>query len=135
MNEAAAAYEALGLRFDHGRTLLALGRGQRRLRKWGDARRTLEQAIAVLEEIGSPGWVESARSELSRVGARRPTPAGELTPTEQRIAELAAEGLANKEIARTLVVTVHTVEVHLSHAYAKLGIRSRSQLAARLAES
>ena len=135
LNEAAASYEALGLRFDHARTLFALGRGLRRLRKWGDARRTLDQAIAVFEEIGSSGWVESARSELSRVGARRPTPAGKLTPTEQRIAELAAEGLANKEIARTLVVTVHTVEVHLSHAYAKLGIRSRSQLAARLSGS
>ncbi len=135
LNEAAASYEALGLRFDHARTLFALGRGLRRLRKWGDARRTLDQAIAVFEEIGSSGWVESARSELSRVGARRPMPAGKLTPTEQRIAELAAEGLANKEIARTLVVTVHTVEVHLSHAYAKLGIRSRSQLAARLSWS
>jgi DNA-binding NarL/FixJ family response regulator len=47
--------------------------------------------------------------------------------------ELAAGGLANKQIASTLVVTVHTVEVHLAHAYAKLGVRSRSQLAARLA--
>jgi DNA-binding NarL/FixJ family response regulator len=47
---------------------------------------------------------------------------------------LAAEGLSNKEIARTLFVTVHTIEVHLSHAYAKLGVRSRTQLAGRLAQ-
>ena len=48
--------------------------------------------------------------------------------------ELAADGLANKEIAQTLFVTVRTVEVHLKHAYAKLGIRSRTQLARRLSE-
>ena len=59
--------------------------------------------------------------------------AGELTETELRTAELAAGGRSNKEIARELFVTVHTVEVHLSRAYAKLGIRSRGQLAQRLA--
>jgi len=98
--EAARAYEALGLRFDQARTLLALGRGE--------------------------------RSELSRVGARKPQAEGGLTKTEARVAALAAEGMSNKEIARALFVTVHTVEVHLSHAYAKLGIRSRSQLGPRL---
>ena len=59
-------------------------------------------------------------------------PAGGLTATERRVADLAVEGLANKEIARTLVVTVNTVEFHLRNAYAKLGIRSRVQLADRL---
>ena len=96
------------------------------------ARRS-SSAEAAFDELGSPGWAEQARSELARVGARRPAPAGELTPTERRVAELAAEGLANKEIAQALFVTVSTVEVHLSNAYAKLGIRSRTQLAARLA--
>jgi DNA-binding NarL/FixJ family response regulator len=57
---------------------------------------------------------------------------GELTVAERRVVELAADGLANKEIARSLFVTVRTVEVHLKHAYAKLGIRSRTQLARRL---
>ena len=66
------------------------------------------------------------------MGARKPPPAGELTPAERRVAELAAEGLANKEIARALVVTVSTVEFHLSKTYAKLGVRSRAQLAGRL---
>ena len=66
------------------------------------------------------------------MGARRPSPAGELTPTEQHVAELAAEGRSNKEIARALHVTVSTVEAHLSRVYAKLGVRSRSQLASRL---
>ena len=57
---------------------------------------------------------------------------GELTPTELRVAELAAQGLSNKQIAGTLFVSVHTVEVHLSRTYAKLGIRSRGQLAGQL---
>ena len=56
----------------------------------------------------------------------------ELTPTEEQAATLAAQGLANKEIAATLHISVHSVEVHLSRTYAKLGVRSRSQLAGRL---
>jgi DNA-binding NarL/FixJ family response regulator len=131
--QAAAAYEQLGLRFDAPRSLLSLGRAQRRHRKWGAARHSLEHAAAGFDTIGSPGWAEEARSELARVGARRPGQAGELTPTERRVVELAADGLSNKEIAGALVVTVNTVEVHLSHAYAKLGVHSRTQLARRLA--
>jgi DNA-binding NarL/FixJ family response regulator len=130
---AAAAYGALRLPFDQARTLLALGRSERRARRWGSARAALEDAAAALDELGSPGWAEQARSEVGRVGARRPQVEGQLTPAEQRVVELAAEGLANKEIAQRLVVTVHTVEAHLTRAYAKLGVRSRAQLAARLA--
>ena len=133
LERAADEYARLGLGFDSARSLLALGRAQRRHRKWGAARETLERAAAAFDELGSPGWAEAARSELGRVGARRPSPAGELTPTEHRVAELAAQGLANKEIAQALVVTVSTVEFHLSNIYAKLGVRSRTQLAARLA--
>ena len=133
MASAADSYQALGLRFDHARTLLSLGRAQRRFKKWGAARDTLQSASAAFVELGSPGWAEDARADLARVGARRPTAAGELTPTERRVAELAAGGLANKEIAQTLVVTVNTVEFHLRNTYAKLGIRSRAQLAGRLA--
>ena len=62
------------------------------------------------------------------MSGRRPRNSGELTPTEQRVVELAAEGRSNKEIAEVLFVSVHTVETHLSHAYSKLGVRSRSQL-------
>jgi DNA-binding NarL/FixJ family response regulator len=90
--------------------------------------------VAAFETIGSPGWAEDARAELDRVGARRPAAGGGLTTTERRVAGLAVEGLANKEIARTLVVTVNTVEFHLRNTYAKLGIRSRVQLASRLQE-
>jgi DNA-binding CsgD family transcriptional regulator len=129
---AASSYGELGLQFDAARSLLGLGRAQRRFKQWGGARRALEDAIAIFEAIGSHGWAAHAQSQLVRVGARRPSPSGELTATERRTAELAASGLSNKEIARELVVAIHTVEVHLSHAYAKLGIRSRAQLAQHL---
>jgi DNA-binding CsgD family transcriptional regulator len=132
LDEAVGAYELLGLRFDAARSLLALGRAQRRHRKWGAARRSLERAEAAFAGLGSPGWIDETRAELARVSARRPQPSGELTPAERRVAELAGDGLANKEIARTLFVSVKTVEGHLSHVYAKLGVRSRAQLARRL---
>jgi DNA-binding NarL/FixJ family response regulator len=131
--ESAADYGRLGLRFDEARALLSLGRAQRRFRKWGAARDALTGAVAAFDELGSPGWADVARSELDRVGARRAAPSGELTAAEQRAAEMAAAGLSNKEIASALYVTVHTVEVHLSRVYAKLGVRSRTQLAGRLA--
>jgi DNA-binding CsgD family transcriptional regulator len=129
---AAAEYERLGLPFDRARTLLSLGRAQRRVKQWGAARSSLEMATTMFEQLGSNGWAEQARLELDRVGARRPSPTGELTATERRVADLAAAGSSNKEIARALYVTVHTVEAHLSHTYAKLGVRSRGQLAGRL---
>jgi DNA-binding CsgD family transcriptional regulator len=129
---AAAAYEALGLRFDAARSLLSLGRAQRRNRKWGAARASLEQAAAAFDELGSPGWADAARSEVERVGGRRAAGTGELTTAERQVVELAVDGLSNKEIARSLVVAVPTVETHLSRAYAKLGVRSRAQLARRL---
>ena len=128
----AASYRDLGLAFDSARTLLALGRAQRRAKKWGAARDVLERATAAFDAMGSPGWADDARAELERVGARRSASAGGLTATERRVAELAVDGLANKEIARVLVVTVNTVEFHLRNTYAKLGIRSRVQLAAAL---
>ncbi len=135
MAAAAADYGHLGLRFDEARTLLALGRVQRRARRWGGARQALQDAAAAFGQLGSPGWAAEAESELARVGARRPGPAGELTSAEKRVAELAAQGCSNQEIASTLHVTVSTVEAHLSRTYAKLGVRSRTQLAARLSSA
>ena len=119
-------YERLGLRFDAARCLLALGRAQRRLRQWRAARDALGAAAARFDALGSPGWADLARAELARVGGRKPRADGELTQTEEQVAQLAAEGRTNKEIAHALFVTVHTVEAHLSSTYAKLGVRSRS---------
>jgi DNA-binding CsgD family transcriptional regulator len=130
---AAADYERVGLRFDAARTLLSLGRVQRRSRQWGAARHALQRGAAIFDELGSPGWADQARAELARVGGRRPKRRDELTPSERRVVELAAAGRANKEIARALFVTVATVETHLSRAYAKLGVRRRTQLPHRLA--
>jgi len=89
--------------------------------------------VGAFDAIGSPGWADDAGSELARVGARRASP-GLLTATERRVAGLAVDGLSNKEIAKSLVVTVNTVEFHLRNTYAKLGIRSRVQLVTRLLE-
>jgi DNA-binding CsgD family transcriptional regulator len=132
LQAAADGYQKLGLHFDRGRTLLALGKAERRLRKWGAARRSLELAAGTFDQIGSTGWAARTRSEMDRIGARRPGGAGELTATERRVVELAANGRSNKEIAQALFVTINTVEGHLSHAYAKLGVRSRAQLAHQL---
>lgn len=129
---AATELERLGLVFDAARCHLSLGRAQRRVKQWGPARASLECAAASFGELGSPGWAERARAELARIGGRSPAAPGALTPTEQDVVELAAQGLTNKEIARHLSIAVHTVEVHLSRAYVKLGVRSRSQLAGRL---
>ena len=73
----------------------------------------------------------AARQDLARLGRRKDD---DLTASEGRVAKLVAQGLSNKEVAAALFVTVHTVEVHLSRTYAKLGIRSRTQLAGRLAD-
>jgi len=129
---AAAAYRALGLGFDAARALLVLGRAQRRAKKRAAARQTLEQARSAFGQLGCPGWAQAAAAELDRVSGRRPAPAGGLTPGERRVAELAAAGLPNKEIAAQLYLSVSTVEAHLSRVYAKLGVRSRAQLARRL---
>jgi DNA-binding CsgD family transcriptional regulator len=133
LREAADDFERLGLMFDAARSMLALGKRERRAKHWRAARDALDSAAASFERLGSPGWVELARAEQRRVPGRRRGSDGELTPTERRVVQLAASGLANKQIATTLFVTVHTVEVHLARAYAKLGVRSRAQLAAHLA--
>jgi DNA-binding CsgD family transcriptional regulator len=132
---ASAAYQGLGLGFESARALLFLGRVQRRFKKRSAAREALGQAASVFEQLGCMGWARQAHSELARVSGRRPAQDGGLTPSEQRVADLVASGLSNKEAAAQLFVSVYTVEAHLSSVYAKLGIRSRTQLAARLAES
>lgn len=132
--QAGRELERLGLRFDAARCLLSLGWAARRTKRWRTARRALEQASGAFEALGSPGWAQRARAELERVGGR-PNAPGVLTPSEQRVVELAAEGRSNKEIAGSLFITVNTVEVHLTHAYRKLGVHSRNQLAKRLTNS
>ena len=91
------------------------------------------QALAVFEELGAALWAGKARSELASIGGRAPSSA-ELTPAEERVAALVAEGRTNREVAAVLYVTDHTVEFHLSRIYRKLGVRSRAELARRFHE-
>jgi DNA-binding CsgD family transcriptional regulator len=118
--------------FHHARTLLALGRTQRRAKRRGDARRTLEETLARFEALGAPLWAGQARGELARIGGRAPS-RGALTEAESRIARLVAEGQTNREVAATLFLTEHSVETALTRVYRKLGVRSRSELARELA--
>jgi DNA-binding CsgD family transcriptional regulator len=117
--------------FERCRTLLGLGSAQRRLRRVRDARETLGDALTGFEELGAPLWAKQARAELGRIGGRTRS-RDELTPAEQRVAALVAEGRTNKEVAAALVVSVHTVEAALTQIYRKLDIRSRTELARRL---
>ena len=119
--------------FQHARTLLALGRTQRRAKKRGAARTTLEDARARFERLGAPLWVEQTRAELARIGGRAPS-RGELTEGEHRIAQLVAEGRTNREVAAALFLTEHSVATALTRVYRKLGVRSRAELARLFAE-
>ena len=121
-----------GIPLDRGRTLLALGAAQRRAKRRRDARATLEQALAIFEGIGAALWAERARGELRRISGRAPT-TGALTPAEERVAALVAEGKTNREVAAALFLSDRTVEGHLSRIFGKLGIRHRAELARALA--
>jgi DNA-binding CsgD family transcriptional regulator len=115
------------------RTLLALGRAERRARQHGTARATLERAHALFVEVGAQEWAARAQEERARI-AGRPAVTGKLTPTERRIAELVAEGRTNHEVANILFASPKTVEWNLSKIYKKLHVRSRAELAAKLAK-
>lgn len=122
--------------YPRARLELAVGRAWRRR---GDRRRAqavLEQAHLRLSALGAVPWLEQVEREIAASGLR---PAGradrtgtELTPQEQAVAQLVARGLTNREVGAELVVSAKTVEHHLSRIYAKLGLRSRTELARAL---
>jgi class 3 adenylate cyclase len=118
------------LPFDLAWTLLVKGRLHRRARQRRAAADALAQALEIFERLGSPVWAEQARAELDRVGLRRAPE--ELTVTERKVAELAARGLINREIAAAAFISPKTVEANLARVYRKLGIRSRAELGARI---
>jgi DNA-binding NarL/FixJ family response regulator len=129
----AAALATASEPLEQGRALLVLGVVRRRAKRRQAAREALESALRVFEAVPAPLWAQRARAELERIGGRRGS-AGELTPSERRVADLVRAGKTNREIATELFVTVHTVEKALTRTYAKLGVRSRTELARRLAD-
>jgi DNA-binding CsgD family transcriptional regulator len=132
LQRALAAHRRLPMPVEHGRTLLALGRMQRRMRERSEAKRSLDQALGLFEKVGAQLWAEQACSELAALGLRAGS-RDELTASEERVARLAATGLTNRQIASSLQVSPKTVESQLGRVYRKLEVRSRAELGARIA--
>jgi DNA-binding CsgD family transcriptional regulator len=127
---ALSEHKQLPMPFELGRTLLTKGMIERRARQKPAARESLGQALDIFEHLGAPLWASKARGELFKI-TRRPA-AGRLTETERRIADLVAQGRTNREVAAAMFVTENTVQTHVRHIFRKLGVRSRTELAARL---
>jgi DNA-binding CsgD family transcriptional regulator len=130
---ALSAHDGPGLRYERARTLLLLGRLERRRRQRSSARDALQEAALLFDQVGAARWAANAREEGRHLGLpQRST--RQLTPTEQRVAELVASGLTNVAVAARLSISPKTVEANLSRVYRKLGIRSRAQLGRWAAE-
>jgi DNA-binding CsgD family transcriptional regulator len=125
-----------GARLEAARARLELGLFLRRARRPRDARQPLHEALDIAGETGSTVLAELARSELNAAGARprreRTTGIESLTPRERQIAELAADGLANPEIAERLFISRKTVEAHLRSVFRKLDVKERADLTVML---
>jgi DNA-binding NarL/FixJ family response regulator len=136
---ALAAHARVDMPFERARTELVIGERLRRARRRADAREPLERALATFVRLGAEPWAERARTELRATGGRAAEPADappveELTPHELQVALLVAQGLTNREVGSALFLSPKTIEHHLSAIYRKLGLRSRTQLAALLSE-
>jgi DNA-binding CsgD family transcriptional regulator len=127
LGEALAAHGRLGMPFELGRTLLVAGEVHLRAGHKQEARARLEAARDLFERLGAPLWAERTAGALSRLGIARAQPA-DLTAAEHRVAELAAAGRTNREIATELFMGLRTVEAYLTRVYGKLGARRRTQL-------
>jgi DNA-binding CsgD family transcriptional regulator/DNA polymerase III delta prime subunit len=127
LDDAAARHEELADPYGRARALLAAGVVRRRARQKRAAREAIAKALAGFEQLGAATWIERARSELGSIGGRSRVEG--LTPAERRVASLVAEGRTNREVAAALFLGERTVASHLTHIYAKLGIRSRTELA------
>ena len=136
LREAAELAAASGARLEHARGLVELGAALRRANQRTAAREPLRTGLDLAYRCGATRLAQRAGAELLAAGARPRrgalTGLEALTPSERRVAELAAAGMSNPEIAQALFVTLNTVEGHLRHAYRKLSIGSRGQLPAAL---
>ncbi|HET6690989.1 MAG TPA: LuxR C-terminal-related transcriptional regulator, partial [Miltoncostaeaceae bacterium] len=137
MAAALAQHDRTDTPFERARTLLALGERRRRARRVRQAREPLAAALETFEALGAARWAEWARRELRAAGARtepaRADATPGLTPQELQVALTVARGATNREAATALLISPKTVEYHLARVYAKLGVRSRAEMAARMA--
>jgi DNA-binding CsgD family transcriptional regulator len=136
LRQAASVLEGSGARLEHARAVADLGAALRRAGHRAESRDVLRVALDLAHRCGAIALTERTRIELLAAGGRprRLVLSGldSLTSSERRIAQLAAAGLSNREIAQNLFITARTVEGHLTHAYQKLAITSREQLPAAL---
>jgi DNA-binding NarL/FixJ family response regulator len=132
LREAAGLLATTRARLQHAYALADLGAALRRANRRRDAREPLREALDLAHRCGATPLEERARTELAATGARprKAVISGveSLTPSELRIARLAAEGMTNREIAQALTVTAKTVETHLRHVFQKLDVASRTEL-------
>jgi DNA-binding CsgD family transcriptional regulator len=138
LKEAVQVVRESPAKLEHAKARTELGAALRRANRRSDAREQLRHAVELATICSATTLGARAESELLATGARprRIALSGveSLTPSERRVAEMAAAGPTNREIAQALFVTQRTVEIHLTSIYRKLAISSRSQLAAALAE-
>jgi DNA-binding CsgD family transcriptional regulator len=136
LTEAAEVLAGTEARIEHARALVDLGAALRRANHRTDAREPLRAGLDLAARLGATALRRQAADELAAAGVRprnpRSTGVEALSPSERRVARLAAEGHSNRDIAQALFVTTKTVEVHLSACYRKLGVTSRTELPAFL---
>jgi DNA-binding CsgD family transcriptional regulator len=133
LEEAVSLVERSPARLEAAYSLADLGAELVEQRRRREGREALRLALELAQKCGATSLAERVRGDLGAGGGRPPrlelTGVDALTPAERRVCELAAGELTNREIAQTLFVTEKTIELHLTSAYRKLGIRSRFQLA------
>ena len=127
---AVSNHGASPLRVELGRSLLVLGRIERRRKARREARGALQKALRLAADCSHQPLTAQIQHELARVAATRS--GTELTATEQRVADLISEGATNRDVAAALFVSVRTVETHVASIYRKLGVRTRAELTRRL---
>jgi DNA-binding CsgD family transcriptional regulator len=133
------AFARLSVPLEEARSRLCYGERLRRDRRRVEARAQLRGAAATFDQLRAQLWGDRARAELRATGATVPAhqtadSLDELTPQELQVALIVAEGLSNKQAAASLFLSTKTIEAHLHRTYRKLGIRTRNELAPRLAE-
>jgi DNA-binding CsgD family transcriptional regulator len=137
LRQAVDVLERSAARLERARAMTDLGAALRRAGQRIQSREILRPALDLAHRCGALALTERARDELIAAGGRPRrlvlTGLDSLTPSERRVAQLAATGLPNREIAQHLFITARTVEGHLTHAYQKLDVTSREQLPAALA--